>query len=44
MPYDLTETDAYQGVAGAAAREEAEGENIPPSEEHPFPPSRYAGQ
>jgi hypothetical protein len=44
VPYDITETDAYQGVAGAAAREEAEGENVPLSEENPFPPTRYADQ
>jgi hypothetical protein len=41
LPYDATETDTYQEIAGIGARQEDEGETIPLSEEHPFPPTRY---
>lgn len=42
LPYDITETETYQEIEGIAARQEDEGETIPLSEEHPFPPTRYA--
>jgi hypothetical protein len=44
LPYDITETDTYQEIEGVAARQEDELENIPITEEHPFPPTRYAEQ
>ena len=42
LPFDLTETDTYQEIAGIGARQEDEGETTPLSAEHPFPPTRYA--
>jgi hypothetical protein len=44
LPYDLTETDTYQEIDAVAARQEDEGENVPLSEDNPFPPTRYAEQ
>jgi hypothetical protein len=41
-PLDITETEAYQDIEGVAARQEAEGETTPLSEDNPFPPTRYA--
>jgi len=41
LPYDRTEDETYQEIEGIGARQEDEGETIPLSEEHPFPPTRY---
>jgi hypothetical protein len=41
-PLDITQTEAYQDIEGIAARQEAEGETTPLSEDNPFPPTRYA--
>jgi hypothetical protein len=41
LPYDRTEDEIYQEIEGIGARQEDEGETIPLSEEHPFPPTRY---
>jgi hypothetical protein len=42
LPYDITDTDAYQDIEGVGARQEAEGETAPLTEDNPFPPTRYA--
>jgi hypothetical protein len=42
VPYDPTESGTYQEIVGIGARQEDEGETIPPSEDNPFPPTRYA--
>ena len=44
LPYDLTDTEAYQEIDAEAAREEAHGENVRISEDNPFPPTRYEEQ
>ncbi|HEY3009346.1 MAG TPA: hypothetical protein VGJ63_14940 [Micromonosporaceae bacterium] len=41
VPSDITETDEFQGIEDVAARQEDELENIPLSDENPFPPTRY---
>jgi hypothetical protein len=40
-PYDVTQSEEYEEIEAVAARQEDELENIPPSDEHPFPPTRY---
>jgi hypothetical protein len=42
VPYDPDADAVVQDIESAAARREAEGENVPPGPEHPFPPTRYA--
>ena len=42
LPYDPGETDTYHEITGIGARQEDEGETTPLSEDHPFPPTRYA--
>jgi hypothetical protein len=44
LPYDITETETFQEIEGVALRQEDEGETGAPSEENPFPPTRYAEQ
>jgi hypothetical protein len=42
VPFDPdADTDA-QDITGVTARQEAEGETAPLSEDNPFPPTRYA--
>jgi hypothetical protein len=41
LPYDRTEDETYQEIAGIGARQEDEGETTPPSDDNPFPPTRY---
>ena len=41
VPYDPTDDDTYQEIAGIGARQEDEGETTPLSEDNPFPPTRY---
>ena len=42
LPYDPADDETYAEIAGIGARQEDEGETIPLTEEHPFPPTRYA--
>jgi hypothetical protein len=41
LPYDPAQDETSAEIAGIGARQEDEGETIPLSEDHPFPPTRY---
>jgi hypothetical protein len=40
--FDIAAGEEFQGIEEVAARQEAEGETVPLSEDNPFPPTRYA--
>ena len=42
VPYDPAANPIEQDIEGVTARQEAEGETVPLSEDNPFPPTRYA--
>ena len=42
LPFDPAFDSDEQDVESVTARQEADGENVPPSEDNPFPPTRYA--
>lgn len=42
VPYDPDADVVEQDIESVTARQEAEGENVPLSEDNPFPPTRYA--
>jgi len=44
VPYDREADPIYQDIESVTARQEAEGETTPLSEDNPFPPTRYAEQ
>ncbi len=44
LPYDPDFDATQQDIGSVTSRREAEGENVPLSEDNPFPPTRYAGQ
>ncbi|HEY7273056.1 MAG TPA: hypothetical protein VH502_10005 [Actinoplanes sp.] len=41
VPYDAAGDEVSAEIAGIGARQEDEGETVPLSEDHPFPPTRY---
>jgi hypothetical protein len=44
VPFDPGADPIRQDIEGVTARQEAEGETTPLSEDNPFPPTRYAEQ
>lgn len=42
VPYDPDADPIEQDIESVTARQEAEGENVPLSDDNPFPPARYA--
>ena len=44
VPGDPADDPTYQDIESVTARQEAEGETTPLSEDNPFPPTRYAEQ
>jgi hypothetical protein len=42
VPFDPQADSDEQDIESVTARQEAEGENAPLSEDNPFPPTRYA--
>jgi hypothetical protein len=44
LPYDPDADPDLQDIAAVTARREARGENVPLSEDNPFPPTRYSDQ
>ncbi|HEX5201604.1 hypothetical protein ACFQS1_25565 [Paractinoplanes rhizophilus] len=42
VPFDPAFDQVEQDIESVAARQEAEGETTPLSEDNPFPPTRYA--
>jgi hypothetical protein len=42
VPFDPSADPIRQDIEGVTARQEAEGETTPLSEDNPFPPTRYA--
>jgi hypothetical protein len=42
VPFDPQADNDEQDIESVTARQEAEGENIPLTEDNPFPPTRYA--
>jgi hypothetical protein len=42
VPFDADADPVRQDIESVTARQEAEGENVPLSEDNPFPPTRYA--
>ena len=41
VPFDPAFDSVEQDIESVTARQEAEGENVPLSEDNPFPPTRY---
>jgi hypothetical protein len=42
VPFDPQADNDEQDIESVTARQEAEGENVPLTEDNPFPPTRYA--
>jgi hypothetical protein len=42
VPFDPASDPVEQDIESVTVRQEAEGENVPLSEDNPFPPTRYA--
>jgi hypothetical protein len=42
VPFDPAFDSVEQDIESVTARQEAEGENVPLSEDNPFPPTRYS--
>ena len=42
LPFDPKFDSVEQDIESVTARQEAEGENVPLSEDNPFPPTRYS--